>query len=346
MGVEFHIQWHITNLCNLRCKHCYQDDFSTHQDLDWPSLKKLADSVLETLRQWNSVASIHLTGGEPLLKPELFPLLAYLDESPQVHELGLITNGLLLSPETMERSSAFSKLKKIKISLDGPTAEINDSIRQTGVFDRVVRNLKRIGRGNRFEFIFMFTLMKRNFRNLPTFIQLCQDLGMDGLILERFIPWGRGREILDEVFDKNQWREFLEMLSRFFSMDEEPVSLLPYQAFQVRFRDGATELLGAPCIIGTEGFCLMPDGAVLPCRRFPISVGNLLDASLVELWESELLVQLREKENLKGKCRSCDFASCRGCRSLALALTGDFLQEDPHCPLTERVMFRPSKGFR
>ncbi len=168
---------------------------------------------------------------------------------------------------------------------------------------------------------------------------------MDGLILERFIPWGRGKEIVDEVLDKRQWREFLEMLSRFFSVDEEPFSLLPYQAFQVRFKDGPMELLGAPCIIGTEGLCLMPDGAVLPCRRFPIPIGNLLDTSLEELWESEILVRLRKKENLRGKCRNCEFSSCRGCRSLALALSGDFFEEDPHCPLGEGVMLHPSKGF-
>ena len=125
----FYIQWHITNLCNLRCKHCYQDDFSKRNDLDWSELKKVSDNVLFTLKEWNKTACIHLTGGEPLLKPELFLLLNDLDQQPVVEELGIITNGLLIDPELIRRLSDFSKLKKMKISRDGDEAGPNDSIR-------------------------------------------------------------------------------------------------------------------------------------------------------------------------------------------------------------------------
>jgi radical SAM protein with 4Fe4S-binding SPASM domain len=80
----------------------------------------------------------------------------------------------------------------------------------------------------------------------------------------------------------------------------------------------------------------MPEGNVFPCRRFPISIGNLLDVPLKHIWEkSEILEKLRRKENLKGKCGSCARKDCRGCRSLALALTGDFLEVDPHCSYQE-----------
>jgi radical SAM protein with 4Fe4S-binding SPASM domain len=76
----------------------------------------------------------------------------------------------------------------------------------------------------------------------------------------------------------------------------------------------------------------MPEGNVLPCRRFPIPIGNLLATPFKQIWEeSELLEELRRKENLKGKCGRCKIKDCRGCRSLALALTGDYLGEDPHC---------------
>jgi radical SAM protein with 4Fe4S-binding SPASM domain len=57
-----------------------------------------------------------------------------------------------------------------------------------------------------------------------------------------------------------------------------------------------------------------------------------LETPLKQIWEeSEILERLREKKNLKGKCGRCEMKDCRGCRSLALALTGDFLEEDPHC---------------
>jgi radical SAM protein with 4Fe4S-binding SPASM domain len=332
MKEQFYIQWHITNLCNLRCKHCYQDNFSKKSDLDWARIKKVSHHLLDTMREWDKTACIHLTGGEPLLKPELVPLLDDLDQQSMIEELGIITNGLLIDQDITKRLCGFSKLKKIKISLDGADAGINDSIRSKGTFEKVMRNIPLIKEAGRFELLFMFTVMKRNFRNLPSLFKLCQDLCVDGLIIERFIPLGRGREIMDEVLGKEEWKETVGMLLDFFPTDGEELSFLPYQAFQVSFNRGEPELLGAPCVIGIEGLCIMPDGSVFPCRRLPISIGNLLETPLKRIWEkSEILEKLRRKEDLKGKCGKCEIKECRGCRSLALALTGDFLVEDPHC---------------
>ena len=331
MEEQFYIQWHITNLCNLRCQHCYQDDFSKKSDLDWAGLEKVCDNLLNTMREWGKTACIHLTGGEPLLKPDLLPLLTHLDRHSIVEELGIITNGLTIDQEIMRRLSGFSKLKKIKISLDGGDAETNDSIRQKGAFDKVMQNLPLIKEGGRFEILFMLTIMKRNFRSLPSLFRLCHNIDIDGLIIERFIPLGRGRKVMDEVLSKEEWKEMVGMLADFISTEEEN-SFFPYQAFQISFSGGEPELLGAPCVIGVDGLCVMPEGNVFPCRRFPISIGNLLETPLKQIWEeSDILKKLRRRENLKGKCGRCEMKDCCGCRSLALALTGDFLEEDPHC---------------
>jgi radical SAM protein with 4Fe4S-binding SPASM domain len=332
MKESFFIQWHITNQCNLRCRHCYQDDFTRDSDLDWAGLRKVSWNLLAALENWNKTACIHLTGGEPLLRPELFSLLEELNQNAAIEELGLITNCLLADRERIKRLSGYSKLRKIKISLDGADPETNDAIRSKGNFERVIQNLRLLRRESRFEVILMFTVMKSNFRSLLPFIRLCQDLDMDGLILERFIPLGRGRGIIDQVLDKEAWKEFVEMLSGFFSVEGGEHLLLPYQAFQIRFHGEEPELLGAPCVVGSDGLCIMPDGDVFPCRRFPVSIGNLLKDSLQAIWkESEILERLRNKENLKGKCKKCEIEDCRGCRSLALSLTGDYLAEDPQC---------------
>jgi radical SAM protein with 4Fe4S-binding SPASM domain len=331
MSDPFYIQWHITNLCNLRCRHCYQEDFSKRNDLDWSGLKKVSNNILNTIKEWDQTACIHLTGGEPLLKPELFLLLDELNQKPVVEELGIITNGICFDRDMIKKLSSFSKLKKIKISLDGADAEINDAIRQKGAFEKVIKNIPLIKKENSFEIILMFTAMKINYKNIPSLFKLCRDLDINGLIIERFIPLGRGRESLDEVLSKEEWKEMIRMLLDFFSIEDEN-SLLPYQAFQISFHGEEPELLGAPCVIGRDGLCIMPEGNVFPCRRFPISIGNLLNDSLKTIWEkSEILEKLGRKENLKGKCGNCEVKECRGCRSLAFALTGDYLSEDPHC---------------
>ncbi len=284
MEEQFYIQWHITNLCNLRCQHCYQDDFSKKSDLDWAGLEKVCDNLLNTMREWGKTACIHLTGGEPLLMPDLLPLLTHLNRHSIVEELGIITNGLTIDQEIMRRLSGFSKLKKIKISLDGGDAETNDSIRQKGAFDKVMQNLPLIKEGGRFEILFMLTIMKRNFRSLPSLFRLCHNIDIDGLIIERFIPLGRGRKVMDEVLSKEEWKEMVGMLADFISTEEEN-SFLPYQAFQISFSGGEPELLGAPCVIGVDGLCIMPEGNVFPCRRFPVSIGNLLETPLKQIWE-------------------------------------------------------------
>jgi radical SAM protein with 4Fe4S-binding SPASM domain len=332
MKSTFYIQWHITNFCNLRCQHCYQDDFSNRKDLDWSGLKKVADQIAKAMKEWKQKACIHLTGGEPLLKPELYPLLEYLNERDEVDEVGMITNGLCIDSEVIRRLSAYAKLKKIKISLDGAVPATNDSIRSPGTFSRVMQNLSLLQEEGRWEVLMMFTAMKRNFQEIPSFIRLCRNLDVQGLIIERFIPWGRGKKNKTDVLDKNQWQQLIEMLLRYFSLEIEGDDIFSYQAFQVDFQREEPELLGAPCVLGEEGLCIMPDGEVFPCRRFPISIGNLLDDSLDQIWKgAELLKLLRHKENLQGKCRDCALVRCRGCRSLALACAGDFLAEDPHC---------------
>jgi radical SAM protein with 4Fe4S-binding SPASM domain len=137
---------------------------------------------------------------------------------------------------------------------------------------------------------------------------------------------------MGEVLSKEEWKEMIKMFLDFFPIGEEDYSFLPYQAFQVSFNEEEPELLGAPCIVGVDGLCIMPEGNVFPCRRFPISIGNLLETPLKKIWEeSDILEELRGKENLKGKCGKCEMRNCRGCRSLALALTGDYHEEDPHC---------------
>lgn len=332
MEEEFFVQWHITNQCNLRCSHCYQDDFTGGSDLDLSGLIKVSDNLLTAIESWNKTACIHLTGGEPLLRPELFSLLKGLNRNPIVSELGIITNGLLIHQEMTGRLAAYSKLKKIKISLEGADPEMNDAIRSSGNFEKVIRNLQRLKEEGRFEVILMFTVMKSNYRTLLPFIRLCQDLDINGLILERFIPLGRGKRIIDQVLDKEEWKEFVETLLAFFALGIEEEPFFSYQAFQIRFDGEEPELLGAPCVIGDDGLCVMPDGNVFPCRRFPVAIGNLLKDSLKTIWEkSEILDGLRDKRSLKGKCGRCEMAGCRGCRSLAFALTGDHLAEDPHC---------------
>ena len=130
---EFGFQWHITNRCNLRCSHCYQEDYSGSNELDFDGLKWITDEIINTLAQWGKKGDIAITGGEPLLKEEVFPLINYLESFDEVASVDILSNGTLINESIVERIQDLNKIRCVQISLDGASAGSNDAIRGKGV---------------------------------------------------------------------------------------------------------------------------------------------------------------------------------------------------------------------
>lgn len=331
MDKYFYFQWHITNLCNLRCRHCYQEDFTSRGDLREKGLLAVADNILSVLKQWKQKAIINLTGGEPFLKPELFSLLKYLDGKPEVKELAVITNGTCLDKETALRLREFKKLNEIKVSLEGADQSSNDSIRGKGSFAKVLSAIELLRPLRKIETTLMFTILKENRRQFSQVIDLAAEKKLGGVILERFIPWGKGRAIKDEVLSREEWRDFVLRLLEFLEIPFDK-SVFAYKAFWVRFKKSRPYLFGAPCVAADGGVCIMPNADVYPCRRFNLKIGNLLAEPLDKIYNgSKVIRALQDKNKLKGKCGICKIKSCKGCRALAFAVEGDYLAEDRQC---------------
>ncbi|MGQ9622168.1 MAG: radical SAM protein [Candidatus Caldatribacteriaceae bacterium] len=317
-------QWHITNCCNLRCRHCYQDTFGDKEDV----LFAVAERLLRGLTQLGRSSVLNITGGEPLLFGEkFFRLLELLDRHPAVLELMCITNGLFLSKEMVKTLAAFRKLTTLKVSLEG-MEKTNDAIRGKGVFRKVLQSLEFL-RESPLRVVLMMTLHRDNLSDVPEFFRLAQSLEVDGVIFERFVPEGRGKEMVSSVLGASEWKSFVQELLSFCGVEIPLLSLLPYKAFWVEFGE-EINLLGAPCSLG-ESFCLMPDGTVLPCRRLTIPLGNILKEDLASLVAHPILFQLQNRQFLSGKCRTCTMAECLGCRALAYAVSGNPFGEDVQC---------------
>ena len=327
---HFHIQWHITDRCNLRCLHCYQPAFSKEGELDWPSLRDIADSLLQTMAGWNMQLDVAITGGEPLIRKEAVLLLQHLDASSRIGQLGLITNGTLLAKQ-VGWLQAITHLDELKISIDGTTAAAHDGIRGPGEWRRVLDNLAAIRR-LKAKKIAMFTLLRRNLQEAAGLLDFCRRAGFDGCIIERFFPLGQGVGQLQEVVSGEEFLALWQMLLQQTGCEAEPQELIAYRAIRVDFGPHETDISGSGCIVGSDGCAVMPDGSVLPCRRLPLPIGNLREKSLARIWdESQLLAEMRDKSRLKGGCHLCPRDECRGCRAMSFCLSGDPLGEDPHC---------------
>ncbi len=340
----FGFQWHITDRCNLRCTHCYQEDFSGSNELDFAGLKQIADEIIKTLAKWNKKGDIAITGGEPLVKKETLPLVDYLNSADEVFSIDILTNGTLIDKDFIEQIRNFQKIRCVQISLDGAFSETNDRIRGKGSFEKALAGI-RLLRSHDIGVNVMFTLQRQNMKDIPLIIDLANAEEVSNLTIERMVPTGTGKTLKNQLLSPKEIREVFEYISERAQQQinekgstlisrSRPLWVLCNRNQDSSNSDSSTEVIfGGICSIGLDGLCIMPDGTVLACRRLPIPIGNLQRDSIEKIWStSDLLWQIRDKNNLQGKCLSCKLIpQCSGCRAMAYAVTGDYLAEDPQC---------------
>ena len=339
---EFYFQWHITNNCNLRCSHCYQENYSDTSEPSLDELKSIAEKINNALTVWKKEGRVAITGGEPFINKNLFGLLQYLDQQPSVKQISILTNGTLIKNH-INALKDLKKLHYIQLSLEGGK-EINDSIRGNGVFEKVLESTALLNK-NGIPVRWMVTLQKMNVDDVPHIIDLALENNVDTLLFERLIPEGEGKSLRDQVLTREELLKVYDYILH--RSDDEyakgsPIKILKYRTLWILTDPKRAETnveipfqreAGAACSVGMDSLCILPDATVLPCRRLPIPIGNLKKDSIFKIWyTSDLLWKIRNKQNLKGKCNSCEFIPrCSGCRAMAYACTGDYLEEDPQC---------------
>ncbi len=324
-----YFQWHITDVCNFRCRHCYQDKFDNSSELDIKGLRIVSDRIIHAADEQGAGAVINITGGEPFLKNELFELLDYLDSHKEIARLAVITNASLINPRLIRELKRIKKIDQVKISLEAGSASANDVIRADSSFTKAIEAI-RLLKESGLSVIVMFTAMKSNLKEMKSLYELCQGLGVDGLIAERFFPMGEGANISSELLDRQDWFSLVNSLCKLTGEELIAEDMLDWRGFWVRFLKEKAELWGASCNVGEDSFCIMPNADVYPCRRFKLKLGNLLEKALPEIINSSLLADIISGRR-KGRCAECDVLDCRGCPALAYLITGDYLSEDSQC---------------
>jgi radical SAM protein with 4Fe4S-binding SPASM domain len=323
-------QWHITDACNFRCRHCYQHGFTHNSELALPELIKVYENIASCAR--GRKINLNITGGEPFLRKDLYELLRYLDKHQDTGEIMVITNASLIDEKALDGLSAIKKLKALKISLDGATEKTNDAIRKPGAFRTVLEKINLVQERTGLEVVIMLTLMRSNAYEMPALLNLCRELRVDGLMLERFIPLGQSGALKSEVITKEDWKRTVKDICEYMEVDLAESEILPCKAFWVKFEGDDARLLTAECNLGDDAFAIMPNGDLLPCRRFDIVLGNLLRRDLAYIVkDNAVLRDVADKSKLKGKCRNCQIDRCRGCRAMAYAVDKDYLAEDNLC---------------
>jgi len=331
------VAWELTQACNLKCRHCragkrvegaqgVQVVQGSAGGLTFEEAKGVVDDIASFARP-----ILILTGGEPLLSPYLFELIAYAREKGLKPVVG--TNATLLDAATARRLAA-AGVTRISVSIDFPTAEAHDAFRGvSGAFDAALAGI-RAARAAGVEVQINTTVTRLNRHLLEDIHALAVSMDVQALHPFLLVPTGRGADLAAEELSAEEYEETLRWVAE--RQKTSPLEFKPTDAPQYQRivrQAGGCGLRGKGCLAGTGFAFIGHAGDVKPCGYFDLALGNVRRTPFSRIWaESPVLDDLRHPERLKGKCGICAFKSvCGGCRARAYAKTGDYLAEEPFC---------------
>ncbi len=293
---DFFVQLHLTERCNLRCRHCYQDG-KRPDEMSLSEIKSLLAEVSNMLKDWTRsydiafTSSFNVTGGEPFLRRDIFKVLEEMKTAG--FDAYVLSNGTLISRDIAVRLAELG-VKGVQISIEGPEV-VHDDIRGAGSFSaslKGIRNLLDTGT----EVTLNTTLSEINAPFFMDIVDLASSLGVQRLGFSRLVPSGSGGKLLNRMLK----REVLEDLyDKIFSLNTGGLCIVTGDPVASQLREPSDEDADSPwptggCAAGISGLTVLPDGTVTPCRRLPVAIGNIRKDSLREIWaSSEILNALK-----------------------------------------------------
>ncbi len=334
------IAWEVTRSCNLNCLHCraaancgpYPGELSSEKCL------ALIDEIAAV-----SSPVIILTGGEPLLRPDIFEIAAY--GTKKGLRMVMATNGTLVD-EQIVRKMRDSGIQRVSISIDGKDAQSHDAFRgESGAFAGAMRGIeamKSVG----MEFQINTTITTANLQQIKDVHNMVLKSGAVAHHIFLLVPTGRGRDLAAQAITAADYEETLmwfhqESLTCAIQLK---ATCAPHY-FRIMHQNKAkgtepVKKAGGHFHESTRGclggisFCFISHlGQIQPCGYLELNCGNVQKQSFAEIWErSEVFCNLRDYGKYGGKCGRCEFIKvCGGCRARAYEATGDYLSEEPLC---------------
>lgn len=340
----FSVQWHITDRCNRKCKHCYLLNTSDAYmpeitgELSRRECEKVIDTICDLCAEAGANPVFYITGGDPLARPDLHSILSYL-YSRHI-PVKLMGNPELLSEQLIIDLKRL-RVRSYQVSMDG-TEVTHDWFRGAGSFKETIRAIELLKKCN-LRTVVMYTLSRLNSCDLVEVFELTCRLGVDVFAFARFAPPGHSevgttsmlrpleyKAILDKMYSKE--REMLyDGYETRLSKKDNLWKLYFYEKGELSLPAHSDHRIHSGCHIGQANLTILPDGTVYACRRFRSPVGKLPQQTALEVFTSDALHMYRDIGKLK-KCSSCPLLNhCRGCPAVAFGVYGDSFAPDPQC---------------
>lgn len=317
------VNWGITARCNFVCSHCFSR-LDSSPELSGEEARRVVEILAE-----QGVMFVNFGTGEPLLRPDLFPLTEYAVAKGL--KVTMSSNGSLIDGEAADRI-ARAGFHSVGISIDSADPQAHDRFRRKpGSFEQAVR-AARLLRERGIPLTVSSVICRVNHLDFPELVALAKELGARTIDLHNFKCSGMGglnRENLD--LSPEEWRKFYGRAVPLARAEK---------GIEIAFDDPILSLLGEGdgklvpgSVCGKLTLYIRPNGEITPCGFIPVTIGHILRDDFGEVWHgSKLLGHLRNK-SAAGKCDGCaKFSSCLGgCTARAFAVYGSYDAPDPHC---------------
>ncbi len=323
MVKTFILQWHLSEKCNLKCLHCYQENHKP-VELEFAELKNIYEQYKQLLKKLNMKGHINITGGEPLCCSSLFKILDLIKKDDIT--FAILTNGTLFTEKLVKKLKEYNPLY-VQVSLEGGK-KVNDYIRGKGTYKKIAKGIKILKDNNIYTSI-SFTANSVNYKEFPKVVKFAKKYKADKVWSDRYIPLGDNAD-LKLALNLKQTQEYLKLMKkeRLKQKNNKPLISMD-RALQFLM----TKDFPYHCTAGDTLLTVMENGDLVPCRRMPIFIGNLKENNMYDLYmNSEILVKLRN-DNIPDDCLECEHAKiCHGgLKCLTYALYKDLNHKDIGC---------------
>jgi len=323
---EFVLQWHISEGCNLKCLHCYQEGH-VPVSLNRKQLFDILNQYRQLLKEQGIKGHINITGGEPLCSPHFFELLEVFKKDKELYSFSILTNGTLITDEIARKIASFGP-EYVQVSLEGGK-KTNDYIRGKGVYKKVAKAVKLLKKYNIYVSL-SFTATALNYKELPKVVRFAKRYGVNTVWSDRYIPLNSPD--INLCMNKEQTKEYLDLITReSFALKHEgcKTEVALYRALQFL----KTNNLPYSCTAGKTLLTVMENGDLVPCRRMPIVVGNLLESNMLDFYKNSDVLKMLREDRVPDECSDCDYSAfCKGgLKCLTYATYGDLNHKDEGC---------------
>ncbi len=344
----FTIAWEVTRACAYACVHCRADAQHRRDPRELTTAE--ARTLIEQLAAFGNKPILVFTGGDPMMRPDLYELIAYATEKGLRCSL-TPTATALPTRERLEKVRD-AGIRRIALSLDAPRPQVHDDFRQVpGSWQRTLDILHRaqdVGLSVQVN----TTVSKHNVDILDEMIPFIQEVNAVQWSVFFLVPTGRAQaknmitaeqheQVFNWLYDLSKRAPFdikstaapmyrrVAIQRKRQETDGKPVT---FQGAGFQYADG----LNRPTkgVNDGNGFLFISHvGDIQPSGFLPLTAGNVRNDDVVDTYRnSPLFTDLRAPEKIKGPCGACEFRDlCGGQRGRAYGLTGDYLQSDPAC---------------